>query len=341
MSKPKKATKPRKSPPNAKRGAITKRQDLSLPERIEQVAMEGDLSVLSLAERLMYVRSFCRALGIDWRGRPFAYIVLNNKMVLYALRNCTDQLRRVHGISVIESRRMQEGDLTIIEVKVQDRTGRTDTGTGAWPTAGLKGEAVVNAILKAETKAKRRATLSICGLGMLDESELDTIDDIQAVSSSGRMVEIEQPQLESGKAYELAVLLAQEEIRRGYTGPFKELVALKQDTLAKQTPAQIESLYERLTNPPQQASPTAKGTAEGTGAAGPAIASAPDSYDGIIFKLKGEMYEASGPKENLRNSWQLLKPFWRDDAKQFLLKPEQLGKLSRALEENKVPFRIE
>jgi len=29
--------------------------------------------------------------------------------------------------------------------------------------------------MKCETKAKRRATLSICGLGMLDESELETI----------------------------------------------------------------------------------------------------------------------------------------------------------------------
>jgi len=29
--------------------------------------------------------------------------------------------------------------------------------------------------MKSETKSKRRATLSICGLGMLDESELDTM----------------------------------------------------------------------------------------------------------------------------------------------------------------------
>ena len=31
--------------------------------------------------------------------------------------------------------------------------------------------------MKAETKAKRRATLSICGLGMLDETEIETIPD--------------------------------------------------------------------------------------------------------------------------------------------------------------------
>jgi len=35
--------------------------------------------------------------------------------------------------------------------------------------------------MKAESKAKRRVTLSICGLGMLDESETSTIPDAQTV----------------------------------------------------------------------------------------------------------------------------------------------------------------
>ena len=39
----------------------------------------------------------------------------------------------------------------------------------------LKGDALANALMKAETKAKRRVTLSIAGLGWLDETELDTI----------------------------------------------------------------------------------------------------------------------------------------------------------------------
>lgn len=38
-----------------------------------------------------------------------------------------------------------------------------------------KGDARANAIMKAITKAKRRATLSLCGLGMLDETEIETI----------------------------------------------------------------------------------------------------------------------------------------------------------------------
>jgi hypothetical protein len=43
--------------------------------------------------------------------------------------------------------------------------------------AGLKGDALCNALMKSETKSKRRVTLSICGLGLLDESEVGTIKD--------------------------------------------------------------------------------------------------------------------------------------------------------------------
>jgi hypothetical protein len=39
----------------------------------------------------------------------------------------------------------------------------------------LKGDALANALMKSETKAKRRVTLSIAGLGWLDETELETI----------------------------------------------------------------------------------------------------------------------------------------------------------------------
>jgi hypothetical protein len=35
--------------------------------------------------------------------------------------------------------------------------------------------------MKAVTKAKRRVTLSICGLGMLDETEVETIPNVQII----------------------------------------------------------------------------------------------------------------------------------------------------------------
>ena len=183
---------PRRSSPKAALMRIP--APLTLSERIEQVVMTGDLSGLDAAERLQYVKARCHELGISWLAQPFAYIVLNGKMILYALRSCTDQLRRVNGVSVFEQTQGEDNGLWVVQVKVRDRAGRTDTGTGAWSIEGLKGEARVNAILKAETKAKRRATLSICGLGMLDESELDTLDDYGTLTPGGRVMTIEKPE---------------------------------------------------------------------------------------------------------------------------------------------------
>jgi hypothetical protein len=53
--------------------------------------------------------------------------------------------------------------------------GRTDESLGAVSLVGLEGEALANSLMKAETKAKRRVALSICGLGMLDETEVEAI----------------------------------------------------------------------------------------------------------------------------------------------------------------------
>jgi hypothetical protein len=65
-------------------------------------------------------------------------------------------------------------------------------------TVGLKGDALANALMKAETKSKRRVTLSICGLGMLDETEVDTIPDARKVESEaidGNASDEEKPEI--------------------------------------------------------------------------------------------------------------------------------------------------
>jgi hypothetical protein len=83
---------------------------------------------------------------------------------LYALRDCTDQLRRLHGISIYIANRERMGDIYIITARAKDRTGREDESTGAVALGTLKGNALANALMKCETKAKRRVTLSIAGL---------------------------------------------------------------------------------------------------------------------------------------------------------------------------------
>ena len=69
--------------------------------------------------------------------------------------------------------------MRIVEVYATDATGRQDMDMGVTTVKGLSGDALANAYMKALTKAKRRVTLSLCGLGMLDESEIETIPGAQ------------------------------------------------------------------------------------------------------------------------------------------------------------------
>jgi hypothetical protein len=143
---------------------------------MESVIAKGDLAKLTPDERVRYYNSVCRSLGLNTLTNPFAYITLNGKLTLYATRACTDQLRKINGISLEIVSRTISDDILTVHVKARTPDGRVDEDLGAvaFPSM-LKGEARANAELKAVTKAKRRATLSICGLGWLDETEIDDI----------------------------------------------------------------------------------------------------------------------------------------------------------------------
>jgi hypothetical protein len=173
-------------------------------EAIEKVLMEGDLSGLTSEQRVEYYNATCNSLGLNPLTRPFEYVVLNDKLTLYPRKDCTEQLRKINHISInIIERRVENGVyLVIAEATTPD--GRRDEASGAvaiekeggdWKKSSsnknyfqgngqwsqIRGEALANLYMKAETKAKRRVTLSICGLGMTDESELESIPGVQVV----------------------------------------------------------------------------------------------------------------------------------------------------------------
>lgn len=145
----------------------------------ELALISGDLSKLTADERLSYYKNMCDSIGLNPLTKPFEYIELNKKLVLYATRTCTDQLRAVKGVSIEVVKRETVSDIYFVTARGTDKSGRVDESTGAVSIAGMRGDALANAIMKAETKAKRRVTLSICGLGCLDESELETIPEVK------------------------------------------------------------------------------------------------------------------------------------------------------------------
>jgi hypothetical protein len=142
---------------------------------IEQVMLKGNLSVLTPQQKIEYYAKTCESLGLNPMTKPFEYLTLNGKEVLYATKGCTEQLRNVHGVSIKIVDKQKIEDVFIVTAEASDKNGRYDSATGAVNVAGLKGEQLANAMMKAETKAKRRVTLSLCGLNMLDESEVDSI----------------------------------------------------------------------------------------------------------------------------------------------------------------------
>ncbi len=148
---------------------------LALPESVEQALVNGDLASLTPSQRVVLYEQTCGSLGLNPLTTPFAYLRLNNKLVLYATRNCTDQLRKVHNVDVQLVSSEQVGDLYVVKARARLANGRADEDMGAVSVAGLRGENLANAMMKATTKAKRRVTLSICGLSLLDETEAESI----------------------------------------------------------------------------------------------------------------------------------------------------------------------
>ncbi len=142
---------------------------------IQNLVLQGDLSKMNEAQKVQYYNSFCQSLGLNPLTQPFQLISFQGKQRMYATKDCTEQLRKIHGVSITDISTMQLSGVFVVTAKAKDFSGKTDASTGAVNIEGLKGDALANALMKAETKAKRRVTLSICGLGILDESEIETM----------------------------------------------------------------------------------------------------------------------------------------------------------------------
>jgi len=166
---------------------------LPSPDVIAKVVIGGDLSQLTTPQKVSYYRAVCESLGLNPLTKPFEFLRLSGKEVLYALRNCTDQLRHRYGISVEITAREVVDETYIVTARASFPDGRHDESIGAVPIAGLKGEARSNAMMKCETKSKRRVTLSLVGLSTLDETEIDSIPGAQPVPVSLPDVELPGP----------------------------------------------------------------------------------------------------------------------------------------------------
>lgn len=135
----------------------------------------GDTSKLNTNQKLDLIVQVCKIAGLDPRLSPFEYIRFQGKEILYARKNAADQLVNIHKIRLEIIQQNTEDDIRIVTVCADTADGRRQMDIGAVNVKGLTGDARANAYMKAVTKAKRRTVLSVCGLSMLDESEIESI----------------------------------------------------------------------------------------------------------------------------------------------------------------------
>ena len=142
----------------------------------EKVMIQNDFSGLSSVEKVTHIKNICDSLGLNPLTKPIQLLKFQNKEIAYFSKDATEQLRKINKISIthIETK-ILDGSIYVVTATAIDQHGRTDSSTAALSILGLKGESLGNAMMKCETKAKRRVTLSINGLGYMDESEAESI----------------------------------------------------------------------------------------------------------------------------------------------------------------------
>lgn len=181
---------------------------MELPqELLTKIILGGDITQLNPAQRVQYYVAFCERIGLDPATQPFKILETREngkvKTVLYCDRGGAAQLVNLHKVKREIISREEKDGCFIVTAKASLPCGRSDESIGVVPIEKengefkdetirggpdkgktykkfygngtyikMRGEALANAMMKAETKAKRRATLDLLGLGMLDESEI-------------------------------------------------------------------------------------------------------------------------------------------------------------------------
>lgn len=160
--------------------ATTKAHDLLGEELLAKIVQSGDLTYLSESDRLVYYFAYCRQLGLNPLSRPFDYIQDKGKIALYPNAQAASQLRDKRNVStrILKEECLLNGEIysVLVEARIGDRT---EQATGKVSLTGLDGKGKATAMKKAETQARRRATLAIVGLDAIgDEDRRASVSDM-------------------------------------------------------------------------------------------------------------------------------------------------------------------
>ncbi len=127
-----------------------------------------DLSALNEQEQNTWALQVCEKYKMDSLMCPISFIPnpKTNKIIPYLNRAGSEQLIFNHKMKVTVSEPSFINGICIVKANVTMPNGVINENIGCVSIEGLKGEALSNAIMKATTKAKRRAVIGAVGLGL-------------------------------------------------------------------------------------------------------------------------------------------------------------------------------
>jgi hypothetical protein len=197
------------------------------PKAVEQAMLVGDISQMTDAQRIAYYVATCKSLNLNPLTKPFQALKGDDgKVTLYPDKGCAEQLRKLHRVSVRVVSREFLDDLYIVTVRATTPDGREEESQGVVPVSKPKGtwedyetrgqtrrrfkpaidehglDVMIplspaeraTAIMRAESKAKRRVTLAICGLGLPDwDQEPGSQAHPMALSLQREAASVEEP----------------------------------------------------------------------------------------------------------------------------------------------------
>lgn len=179
--------------------ALARAQEEEGYAALAHVLGTGDLAQLTNEQRVGHYLRLCRSLGLNELSRPFDWIFFKEregdppKLALYPNQSCAAQLRRQHHLRVEITRREIVGELFVCEARATAPDGRTDTASKYVPLTNkfgqLKGTMLANAMMKAETGAKRRVTFSMIGMASPPDADETAAWREAVIDGTGRIID--------------------------------------------------------------------------------------------------------------------------------------------------------
>lgn len=329
-----------------------------MAERIEQALAGNDLSGLTPVERVQLILATCRSIGVNHLTGPFGYIQFKEredddtaKLVLYAKADCAFQLSKIHRVTeMAPPKRWSESGFLCAEVYLRDGQGRVKSDIGVVSTQyysrkdskwhDMAGTMLANAMMKVGTKAYRRAVLRLCGLGLLDESELDTMQITGGVTPEGRVFSL------AGSKPDDALFCQKHNCHISRCPSDEHTTAENEEAErlireAKLTRAQKEVVERKREEfRARKSGATEAGGAAAGGSTAAAPAPAEPHYEGFFYgPLGADHYVIDGPDQLKQDQRELLKPLWNKQRRAIVADASQLGKLLSQFEKMGVPIR--